>query len=254
MHPQVDRRVQSAEQAAQLLRAALAHARAPLQSPLPSGLREASSLRSSKAIALWGGLLLVVVAIVYAAASPSRLQPAASSTPQQSITALPAILPAASTMREEALQVEVTPSVEPWISGEVEQLLLESTHKIDKLRHELSGSVQMQQNSRALSKRLSVGSRSGSRQFFRPMPYRSKLLASSATVEVGPLAHLNLVTRLNESSIHYAKNLYLFSLHIDARRGRRGRFGFCEAVGTRWCGSFWLDASAGYGQYLCDRR
>ena len=151
-HPQVDRRVQSAEQAAQLLRAALAHARAPLQSPLPSELHESMSLARKQTIGLWVGLLLVVAAIAYAAALPSRPQPAAGSTSQQAVIALPAFSPATSTVREEALQVEVTPSVEPWISGEVEQLLLESTLEIDKLRLELSGSVQTQQNSRALSK------------------------------------------------------------------------------------------------------
>src|SRR5690606_31391857 len=126
--------------AAQLLRAALAHARAPLQSLLPSELREASSLRSGKAIALWGCLLLLmVIAIAYAATPASRPQPAAGSTPQQSVIAHPAVSPASSTVEIDATQAVVPSSTEPWVSSEVEQLLLESTHKIDKLRHELSG-------------------------------------------------------------------------------------------------------------------
>ncbi len=93
MHPQVERRVQTAEQATQLLRAGLAHARAPLQSPLPNELREASSLSRKKTIGLSTGLLLMVLAIVYSALPQYQSPPAANAIIQPVATAAAATIP-----------------------------------------------------------------------------------------------------------------------------------------------------------------
>ena len=143
MHPQVERRVQSAEQAAQLLRAALAHARAPLQSQLPSELREGSSILRKKTIVALVGVLLTVTAIVYAALPVSRLQPVAKSAIHRAAASSPA-----SSVNTGTTQTPALTSVEPWISSEVEQLLLENTREVDKLRSELSGSAQTPQSSK----------------------------------------------------------------------------------------------------------
>ena len=141
MHPQVERRVQTGEQAAQLLRAALAHARAPLQSSLPVELREASSIPYTKTMGVSVGMLLIVLAILYTAMPVSQPRSAANSTSQRTASSAALSSPPSST-DDGTTQTPAFTSVEPWSSSEVEQLLLENTQELDKLRRELSGSVQ----------------------------------------------------------------------------------------------------------------
>ena len=151
MHPQVERRVQTAEQATQLLRAGLAHARAPLQSPLPNELREASSLSRKKTIGLSTGLLLMVLAIVYSALPQYQSPPAANAIIQPVATAAPLQFPevssaelpsAASSTATVTTQTPASASVQPWFSNEVEQLLFTNAEELDRLRRELTGKVE----------------------------------------------------------------------------------------------------------------
>lgn len=155
MHPQVDRRVQTAEEATQLLRATLAHARAPLHSPLPEELREASTLTRWKtlAVAMAVAVGLLTVAMVSLTILPGWLQsqptsnsdgqPSAATSPARSATSSPtaqSVVGSPATSQEAASQ---TPpdhaSIEPWRASDVEQLLFTNAIEIDKLRRELIG-------------------------------------------------------------------------------------------------------------------
>ena len=132
MAPKADARPQTAEQVAELLRAALAHARAPLQVPLPAELRPEAPQRP-----LWIAAATVVGVLAIGAIANSSLNYTTSEATHPSIdrrshdsTSPPSGLPDTAAIN----QFAVPAAPELWSAEQVDRLLLNSEQDLQRLR------------------------------------------------------------------------------------------------------------------------
>lgn len=135
-------RIQSAEQVAELLRGALAHARAPLHVPLPTALQSNTGRRQT-----WlsvAAVLLICVGFAINATLPwsNPAQPSQSNTSDsRSAVEETFVQPSRPPVATDGSASNTTheSALEPWSSSVVEQLLSNSQQELSRLLSELEG-------------------------------------------------------------------------------------------------------------------